>query len=463
MKIYIDNCYSTLSQYVHEIDRAITVSCENYFFSQKYKAGLWDGKHHFLKSSSLKFPTGLLNIVIDAAKSANIEVELMDNRQKPFVDLAKNWKESERLLAGIEMRDYQLDALVAAFEKERGCLEMATASGKTEVAAAIIKVLGLRTIFLVHTRDLLRQTKERFELRLGEDIGMLGEGVSDLPHRIVVATVQSVDAWLKKDERAAKAWLKTFSVLFLDECHHASAKTWEHICLLTQNAYFRFGLSGTILRRDDLSNMRMLSVFGPAIYRLPAAELIKRGYLSGIVVNMVDNPEVIDGTSWQQVYSAGIVESVQRNAKIIGLALEEFRLGRRVMILVRQIRHGEILLAGLQTAAVPTVFLHGSTDSEERESEKKRFNTDGNFVLIASVIFDEGVDIPEINSLIIAAGGKSEIRVIQRVGRGLRKKADNGLLTVFDFMDSSKFLRKHSAKRLAVYRKEQFIGKGEML
>ena len=73
-----------------------------------------------------------------------------------------------------------------------------------------------------------------------------------------------------------------------------------------------------------------------------------------------------------------------------------------------------------------------------------------------STIFDEGVDIPEVNVLIIAAGGKSEVKTIQRIGRGLRKKKVGGVL-VFDFKDASKFLDRHSIDRIKVYQKEGFL------
>ena len=82
--------------------------------------------------------------------------------------------------------------------------------------------------------------------------------------------------------------------------------------------------------------------------------------------------------------------------------------------------------------------------------------------MIASPIFDEGVDLPEINSLIIAPGGKSEWKTIQKIGRGLRKKASNKPLIVYDFIDASRFLKKHSRARMKIYEKEGFLEKEEL-
>ena len=455
MKIIIGNCYSQLDGYTPELYEAMSVSFENYFYSPRYKMGLWDGQFHFLKIPSKRFPTGLLFVVTETCDAMGLPYEIVDMRTKPGGAIKDTGLAN--LLNGITLRDYQEEAAVTALALERGCLEMATGSGKTEVAAAIIKLLGLRTLFLVHTKDLLRQTKERFENRLGCSVGKFGEGQHDLDEKITVATVQSVSAFLKRDDKAAKDWLKSFQVMFLDECHHQSASTWYRVGLLCTGAYYRFGLSGTIMRRDILSNMKMLAIFGEPIYRLPASELIERGYLAGIVVHMVKNPEVVTGRRWQDVYDQGIVHSDLRNQLILDLVKKEYWDGSRIMILIRNIAHGELFEKKLNDMNIPAVFLHGSTASDVREGQKKAFDAEGDFVLIASVIFQEGVDIPNTNVIIVAAGGKSEVAAIQRIGRGLRKKEDASPLVVYDFLDSSKWLKTHSSRRVAVYRKEKFV------
>jgi len=458
MKIFIGNCWSTLDGYTPELEEAMAVAHESYWFSAKYKSGLWDGKTHFLKIPSLRFPTGLLYVVTDFLDACGTEYEITDTRVRPVVREDRWPAEIDGMLGGITLRPYQDEAVTIAIGSERGCLEMATGSGKTEVAAAIIKLLGLKTLFLVHTKDLLRQTKKRFETRLHEDIGMLGDSICDIDHDIVVATVQSVSANLSVSQKATENWLNAFQVMFLDECHHTSAATWYKIGLLMKNAYFRFGLSGTVLRRDNLSNMKMLAVFGKPIYQLPASTLIEQGHLSGIRIHMVPNAEVVKGATWQQVYDAGVVHSAHRNKMIADIAEAAHNTGRRVMILVRMIEHGKILKHMLQEERnVSVKFLWGGSKSSERGDTIASFDGGDHFIIIASTIFDEGVDIPSINVLIVAAGGKSEVRAIQRTGRGLRKKEDMTDLVVYDFIDDSKFLRKHSARRLSVYKKEKFI------
>ena len=455
MNIRVHNCFSQLDSYTPELEEMMAVAHDNYWFSKKYKIGLWDGKTHFLKLPSMRFPTGLLFLVTEFCREMDTPYQIIDERRAPIAGPIGEL--TPDLLNGIQLRDYQEEAIVTALAMERGCLEMATGSGKTEVAAGIIKLLPLRTLFLVHTRDLLRQTHARFEKRLGTEVGKFGEGQHDTEATICVATVQSIDSWLKREERAAKDWLKSFQMLFLDECHHASANIWYRACLLTHGAYYRFGLSGTILRRDNLSNTKMLAAFGETIYRLPSHELIQRGYLSGIEMKLIPNPEVVTGSSWQDVYERGVVRSERRNGLILDLVKKEFAVHKKIMVLVRQIEHGNILLQMMTDAGLPAVFLSGGNSSEERATAIADFLKGDRFIIIASTIFDEGVDIPAINVLVVAAGGKSEIRAIQRPGRGLRRKEDMSHLTVYDFMDSSRFLKTHSARRRSVYKKEKFM------
>jgi len=459
--IYTFNVYSTLSVYDEEIETRLSAFYENYWHTPRYQSGMWDGKHHFLKLNKMTFPTGLVHIIEEYCAEIGVPCRIVDRRVPLFV-IKESVSIDPGCLDGLTLRPAQLEAVEAAVSKQHGIIEMPTGSGKTEVAAAIIKTLEqlagrpLQTLFLVHTRDLLRQTRARFESRLGCEIGILGDNKCDIEAPVIVATVQSVGALWKKDQNAAKDFLRIFETIFLDECHHASAKTWYQLAMFADNAYFRFGLSGTALRRDILSNMRMMAIVGGPIYQLKTMELIRRGDLCDIEVNILQNIETVRGP-YATVYQDGIVHSNHRNAIIVNIAKTDFEAGRRVMILIRIIQHGEVLKAALEEAGIPCVFLSGRDSTDIRADAKADFDAGGNFVLISSVIFSEGVDIPNVNSVIIASGGKSEVKAIQQVGRGLRKKADGGILKVYDFVDASKYLRAHSAKRVRVYEKEGFI------
>jgi len=456
VRIYLGNCWSRLSGSTPELEQSLAVAHDGYWYNERYKAGLWDGKTHFLKIPSLVFPSGLLGFVEDHFRSTGEAYEIIDERKKVEIDESA-WPETfSGLLHGIDLRPYQEEAIATAMCCERGCFEMATGSGKTEVAAGIIRLLSRPTLFLVHTLDLLRQTSARFSLRLGRPVGRFGGG-EEVDSDVVVATVQTISEWLKRSPRFAKAWLSRFEVLFLDESHHASASTWYRIAMSTPRAFFRYGLSGTVLRRDDVSNMKMMAALGGLIYELPAHELIAQGHLSKIKVNLISNPTIVPAsasTKWATVYREGVVRSDWRNRKIVEIARQASSSGGRTLILVRQIEHGEILR---QLLGEDVVFLSGSDSSLMRGEMVEEFEGGKRSILIASTIFDEGVDIPSINTLIIAAGGKSEIRTIQRIGRGLRKKEGGEALEVYDFLDRGKFLARHSALRKETYEKERFL------
>ena len=462
-KITLGNVFSEMNDYPTELEQRLAIAHPNFWFSPQYKMHVWDGKTHFLKlTPTVHFPTGLLFIVEEFLKEKGLDYELIDPRMPIKYSDGMLAPVSPDLLNGITLREYQITAIEEAIRKRRGVLELPTGSGKTEVAAGIIKLLNRPTLFLVHTQDLLHQTAERFTNRLDIPIGKIGDGEYDIEKRCVVATIQSCHARLKSKEQDKRTEIKQLleraEVVFQDEVHHASASTWYSIGQKTLSARFRFGLSGTVLRRDELSNMKMLALFGEPIYTKRTMDLVDDGYLSKIQITMIDNPEVVECSNWQEIYQNGIVKSESRNKMIVDIAEKAFRENKRVLLLIRYIDHGKTLTRLLnEQRSIPTVFLSGQSGRDDRKERKEEFNENGNFILIASTIYDEGIDLPEVNVLIIAAGGLSEVKTIQRVGRGLRTKKDGSTLHVIDFKDHSEYLDKHSSERRSVYESEGFI------
>jgi len=457
INIFVKNVKSELSDYTEELEDLLAVRHDGYWFSPQYKAGRWDGKTHFLSVPALKFPTGLLFLVEEYFKEKDMKYSIVDLRKGAVAD--EKFVKDPQFLNGITLRDYQIEAINRGLIYKRGIFEVATGLGKTEIAAGIIKALNLRTLFMVHTQDLMHQAEKRLSERLETTIGCIGDGVFEAEPSIVVATVQSLFSLMKRDLISFKTLMKSFQVMFQDETHHSSAMSFYRVAMFMHNAYYRFGLSGTPLKKNKLSNMKVMAVTGGVIYSKMAKEGIKDGFLSGIEVEIINNSEEVGGNSWQSIYEKGIVQSTERNRMIANRVDEAFARKKRIMILVRYIRHGEILKDFLEEwYNVPSIFLSGKDTAKKREEIKEKFNNEGGFVLIASPIFDEGVDIPEINVLMHAAGGKSEVKTIQKTGRGLRLKKDNENLLVYDFNDkNSKFLDKHSKKRIKTYKQEGFL------
>ncbi len=437
----------------YQIDKALSAYREGYFFSKAFKKKRWDGKKHFLTMTG-RFPTGLLPRVKYILKKSKTAYEVVgrSNGLRGVVPV-------ESLPDGTVMRDYQIDAQVAFLRRGRGVWEHATGSGKTESAIALCKALNVQTMVLVRGLDLMTQTRKRFRRRLKEPIGVLGGGKRPQGHeRVVIASVDTLSASLRR--KLIQPVLKQTQLLIFDETHHAAATTWQKIATICP-ARYRLGMSGTAFTGRKERDMSLEAVTGPRIHRVTSTELIKRGILAKPTLTFVkideDKPNW-DMSSWAQAYQDLIVKNKTRNTAIAMQCKSWYKEGhRRILVLVRSIKHGELLKRAI---ILPTVYLHGSHDLAHRQRFLKKFRRGEFPVLIASTIFDEGIDIPEIDALVLASGGKSRIKTIQRLGRGLRKKATidgtGGQLPVLEFVDyGNQYLLRHSLSRLYDYRTEK--------
>ena len=272
------------------------------------------------------------------------------------------------------------------------------------------------------------------------------------------------------------ALLAEFDVVFFDECHHVPAPTFYKVALAIP-AHYRYGASATP-DKNDATELMLVGATGPAIYEETAAELIEGGYAVAPEIFMLDydidptlekelsEREETQTLPWQASlkdrrmalaggwhawgeYQDGIVENSRRN-KLIQLATDDLRaLGHTILILVDRIEHGE----HLQRILVDSIFLHGTSGMAKRKTGLKDMAAGRRPIVIATSIFDEGVDVPAISCLIVARGGKAEHRSIQAVGRGMRPDEGKDRLIVIDFFDAfSRRLRKHSRERLAAYK-----------
>ena len=216
---------------------------------------------------------------------------------------------------------------------------------------------------------------------------------------------------------------------------------------------YRFGFSGTPLKYSDLPDMKLIGATGEVVVDISNDYLITSGYSAKPVIN-IHIIEDKDDTNWDMDYHSAytqlIVHNDKRNELISNIAKQSYGV---TLLLVTQIEHGKLL----EEMIPNSVFVHGSEDMNVRRSVLEMMRESNARVYIASPIFDEGIDVPSIDTLILAAGGKSNIKVLQRVGRGLRVKENGGGLCVHDFIDdTNKYLLEHSDARIATYEKEKF-------
>jgi superfamily II DNA or RNA helicase len=224
----------------------------------------------------------------------------------------------------------------------------------------------------------------------------------------------------------------------------------------------RIGLTGTT-RPDEEGFYLSTGLLGPTIYDYSYQRGVEEGYLSQAFVRFL-RPEIDFATAqekyFRKVYQKGIVEHEDRNRLIVREAGFLADQGKSVLIQVKALAHGEILESMLEGRAD---YVHGGTSSEQRNKVKTLLNSKmGKLIVISSPIWDEGVNIPTLDAIIIASGGRSEIKAVQKVGRGLRKTDEKESVTIIDFWDMSHtYLKRHSKERMKVYEEKGWIIKRE--
>jgi superfamily II DNA or RNA helicase len=304
-------------------------------------------------------------------------------------------------------------------------------------------------LILVHRKDLLYQTVARVQGYLGEPVGSIGDTRWD-PKRCTVGMVQTLGR-LSPD---ILEFLRRQVVFIADESHHLPAATFTQVAKHCP-AYVRVAISATPFKANDLVHAyRLQGTTGALLYEQSAAHLVTDGHLAPVHVEyiQVQTPSTIRSAPYQQAYTEGIVQNHDRNHAIVERAQQSAAQGRHVLILVTRLEHGATLSTML---ACP--FLSGKESSETRQRAAQHFQQGTPPILVVTSIWDEGVDAPEIDHVILAGGGKSEIQVLQRIGRGMRRKTDGRGLLVTDFLDlMHRQLTKHSRDRFLACRAAQF-------
>jgi superfamily II DNA or RNA helicase len=394
-----------------------------------------------------EFPSGFLPIVQSRAAKELRTLDVLDLRPaSPARDESADvsW-----------LRDYQRAALEAVCARERGILWLPTAAGKTATASSIVASFPqARWLFLVHRLSLLNQTADSFRKFTGEAAGKVGES-GWRPRRFTVATFQTLAARLANEDAEARALFESVDGVIADECHAVASTTATAIFGAATNARYRIGLSGTPLARGDRKSSLVVGATGPIIYRMRPEVLVEREVLARPTIIMADcwQDELEDAT-WPTVYDRLVVHSARRNA----LVVEAVRRSEKPsLVFVQAVEHGQVLMRAFARAGLRAAYVHGAHTTEQREAAIAQLVEGRIDVLVCSVVFQEGVDIPALRSVVIAAGGQSTIAAIQRVGRGLRKSEGKTSCTVWEVNDrGQRWLEAHARARRIAYQAEGY-------
>ena len=499
--IKIENVKSKLehisSRLSNQLDTKLSCPSPNYWFSKAFKNGRWDGKHHFYSTKTNSFPTGLLPKVIEFLEGNEYEYQIVDNRTN--TDFLLNSEPIEEIILnnGKALRDYQIDAvnvvssnILSGIEFQRGIINIATNGGKTTIASAIIREvsdvliqynthskLNYIFLFLTHSKEIANQAKASFENDLDIPVGLVGDGKWNI-QSITVALIPTLYSRHKRKDVKYKELCEKTVGFIGDEIHHSSSNSWIEVLDDFVNANMRLGLTGTVDKTEPLNEMKLYSVTGRILIKITNDYLIKHGYsaVPECYFTTIDYPDIDknmryfgqtgedtdedDGKLvYQDVYQKGIVRNTYRNYIISLICGKEIQQGNQVLVLVEHIEQGISILNILEQEYPDynCIFLHGELSSEERQLGLNMLKSGDVSVAIATAILDEGVDVSNINAVIYARGMKSIRKLLQGIGRGLRKKADGSVLRFYDFIDDTSLqLLQHSLNRYKVLKKEKF-------
>ena len=389
------------------------------------------------------FPTGLLPMVCRHLRELDIAYEVREHFEEvEITDHPLDW-----------LRPEQKEAVDRSLLRKRGILWIPTGGGKTEIAIGLSLKVKTKWLFIVHKKDLLHQTAERYEKRTGLKAGRIGDGIFDV-RVFTVATFQTLARGLKKGNKDVVELLNGMGAVVHDECHTAPASSSMSVMLACKNAAYRYGLSGTPLARGDKRSIFAIGMIGPVIFRIHPDVLIKAGLLAKPIIQMFKLTQESTKPTWQGVYGEAVVRSAKRNKVLTDCAVI---CEKPALLFVKEIKHGHILEERLRKAGVSCEFLWGDKQTAKRNAAVKRLVKGDTDVLIVSVIFQEGTDIPSLRSLIIGSAGKSVIAAVQRVGRGMRIHEDKKDFFVYDIYDEGhRTLKKWAKARKAAYKAESY-------
>lgn len=420
-------------------------SSESYYSSGGEARFAGSTQRKLLNMKTNTFPAGLTALVRREGILRGFKISVIDKRVRPAEfdpDINLDWLKERKLLTG---EPFQYDAVRRVLTRTRGLLHLPTGSGKTEVAVGIMKAVhGVKWLFIVPEADLMENGACRWESRVpDEPCGRAGSGKWPTGDpRVVFATFQTLAARMRNPDKAAETevWLGTFTGIIIDECHTLPAADAYRISMLTKNAYYRVGMSGTTLARGDSRNMYILASLGEVIYRVMPKALMDAGWISRPTIRFVQvTQEKPKSKIYLQAYKERIVRSRVRNGVLLRVAEAA---PKPCLLFVRLKEHGIALTKELQQrGVVNATFLHGQMGLQQRASILKDLTWGDIDVVVCTKVLQVGTDIPELASLIIGPGGASAIEAVQRVGRGMRVVHDDqgnlikNTVEVWDIMD----------------------------
>lgn len=354
----------------------------------------------------------------------------------------------------IKLRDYQEVIVDAANNRFRGTWQAPTGSGKTIVALAVWALWGHRGLIVVPTQEIQEQFyTSALEFFDSIDIGAVGGNAKRLcgdewapGEDLTIGTYQIFNSKLRKEQ--ADDLINNINFILVDEGHHLPSRTIYNL-LMRCDATIRYAQSAT-LTHNDLGTLYIEAATGPLIASVSDGKLIKEGYKARPVVRVIDVPGVTL-TDYKDAMDTNIYNNDSILAAIRYIIEHEDGL---IIIMTTRKSHMRRISLYLQNRGIEAHMICGETKPKDREEIVTGMRTGDIRVVVATQVFDEGIDIPDANVLILAGGGKSIIKHKQRIGRVLRPKKGENVAYIYDFyVEDYSHAQRHSSVRLSRYEK----------
>ena len=390
-----------------------------------------------LKDGGVRISRGAWKILLEIAKKHEIEIKWEVNVTTP----------EERPLAlelNAELRPYQQDAIDASIKSRGGVIVIPTGGGKTMVAMGLAAQLKTETLFIVHTRELLRQTVQSVAQFLGIEAGVIGAGKWE-PKPFTVALIQTL---VRRDIEEIK---DHFGLIVIDEAHHAPAQSYFDV-LPYFSARYRVALTATPYRKDGLHELLWLQ-FGDIVYRVHKKDLEEHGrLLTPIVYPITTNFQYDYNDDFTSLITA-LCENPKRHEIVIDTIKYTHRPRGCSLILTERIEHCRKITKSLQKEHLPVVMLHGQLSSKVRIASLESLKNGEAELLVATLsLIGEGWDHPPLETLYLTVPNGNKTKTTQALGRILRPAPNKPTPRVYDFVDRNVgLLRYHWGIRGKVY------------
>jgi len=436
-------------------------------FLPAVRLGRWNGKMSYFSLGGSTF-VNLLEEIIPVLDRIGYDIELDDTREyrtnfefSPCTEDTfkhKTWPVGHPVAGTpIVLRDYQIE-LINNFLSNPACLqEIATGAGKTIMTAALsynIEPYG-RSIIIVPNTSLVTQTEKDY-INLGLDVGVYYGGRKEIGKTHTICTWQSLNVMLKNTksgeaEVSIQDFLEGVVCVIVDEVHQAKADALKTL-LTTVMAQvpIRWGLTGTIPKAKMESQALFVSL-GPVINKLSASTLQEQGVLANCHVNVVQLQDKVEFPNYQTELKH-LLEDSARLDTVAGL-INKLKESGNTLVLVDRVNAGTELVNRIPDA----VFISGGTKAQVRQEEYDKVSVESGLVLVATYgVAAVGINIPRIFNVVLIEPGKSFVRVIQSIGRGIRKAEDKDHVEIYDITSSCKFAKRHLTKRKEFYKEANY-------